>query len=58
MAYGYIKNGSNFFVYNGTQTKTSDGATWAQVTAELANGKQVTGWSNIGTTWSKSLLEL
>ena len=54
-SYGKIKNGSNFFVYAGTETKTSDGATWAQVTAELANGKQVTGWSNIGATWSKPL---
>lgn len=57
-SHGYIKNGSNFFVYTGTETKTSDGATWAQVTAELANGKTVTGWSNIGTTWSKSLPKL
>ena len=54
-SYGKIKINSNFFVYDGTQTKTSDGATWAKVTAELANGKSITGWSNIGSTWSKQI---
>lgn len=36
------------------ETKTVNGATWAQVCTTI-NGKQYVGWSNIADTWSKGV---
>lgn len=48
--YGFIPNGT---LLNVTQTsKASNGSVWGKVTCKLSDGKEYTGWCNIGDTWS------
>ena len=48
--YGFIPNGT---LLNILQTsKASNGSTWGKVTCKMSDGKEYTGWCNIGNTWS------
>ena len=49
-SYGFIPKGTLINIVE--TTKIANGDTWGKHTCKL-NGKKITGWSNIGNTWSK-----